>query len=198
MLPIRRLSPSLFGIASSLLATTALASDLGFAPCLANNGPTTDPPTGEVEVQILSIDPNTDLEGDDDFVPFYDNHADIYGKVVISGVSHDLPKINEDDHPKWDGHPPDATHPDGGVFRVVVPAVPDPNGLTPLPVPISIQISESDGGLTGDDDTVDIHPAAGKTTIEFNFDMCSQRVTGDVNSNGSQAVFESSGGTGDD
>jgi hypothetical protein len=151
-----------------------------------------------VVVQILSVDPITDLEGDDDFVPFYDNHADIYGKVVINGVSNDLPMIGEDDHPHWDPHSPDGSHPNGGVFQVDVPATPDPTGVTPLPVPISIEISESDGGLTGDDDSVDINPATGKSVLEFNFDMCSLRITGDVNSNGTQAVLEASGGSGDD
>jgi hypothetical protein len=198
MLPTRRVFRSLFGFVSWLMAATAAANHPGFAPCLANSGPTTDPPSGNVVVQILSVDPNTDLEGDDDAIPFYDNHADIYGKVVINGVSHDLPKINEDDHPHWDAHPPDATHPNGGLFRVVVPATPDPNGLTPLPVPISIQIAESDGGLTGDDDTVDINAATGKSLLDFTFDMCSFRITGDIVANGTQAVLESSGGTGDD
>ena len=110
----------MFGLVTSLLATIAFADHPGFAPCLANSGPTTNRPSGKVVVQILSIDPNTDMEGDDDYVPFYDNHADIYGKVVINGVSHDLPKINEDDHPHWDAHPPDDTHP-----HAVVPAAVD-------------------------------------------------------------------------
>jgi hypothetical protein len=198
MKAIRSIWQSQSGLAAFLLATTAAAHHPGFAPCLANNDPTANPPSGNVVVRILSIEPNTDLEGDDDAIPFYDNHADIYGKVVINGESRDLPKINEDDHPHWDGHPPDATHPNGGVFTVVVPATPDPMGLTPLPVPISIQISESDGGLTGDDDTVDINPLAAKSSLDFNFDMCSFRIDGDINANGTQAAFEVSGGNGDD
>ena len=53
-------------------------------------------------VEILSVAPNTDLEGDDDFVPFYDNHADIYGFVTIDGEVFDLPQIEDTDHPHWD------------------------------------------------------------------------------------------------
>jgi hypothetical protein len=193
-----RLLLCLSGLSALLLTPNAMAHHPGFAPCLANSGPTTDPPSGEVVVRIVLVDPNTDLEGDDDAIPFYNNRADIYGKVVINGVSHDLPKINEDDHPHWDPHPPDTSHPDGGEFKVVVPATPDPSGLTPLPVPISIEIMESDGGLTGDDDEVDINQSSGKTTLDFEFDMCSFRVRGDVNANGTQAVLESSGGNGDD
>jgi len=186
-------------LGSILLTTTtpALSDHTGFAPCLAESGPTSDPPSGVVVVRIISVDPNTDMEGDDDNIPFYDNKADLYGEVVIGGVSNDLPKINETDNPHWDNQPADDEHPRGGVFSVEVPAVPDSTGLTPLPVPISIRIAESDGGLTGDDDSVDINPASDKRALDIEFDMCSLRVSGDINVNGSQGVLEASGGDGD-
>ena len=56
-------------------------------------------PPSVVVVEIISVKPNTDLEGDDDFVPFYDNHADIYGFVTIDGETFDLPQIPETDFP---------------------------------------------------------------------------------------------------
>ena len=59
-------------------------------------------PASVVVVEILWIKPNTDLEDDDDFVPFYDNHADIYGFVTIDGETFDLPQISETDFPHWE------------------------------------------------------------------------------------------------
>ncbi len=179
------------------ITSPALSNHPGFAPCLTESGPTNEPPSGVVVVRIISVDPNTDMEGDDDNIPFYNNRADIYGEVIISGVSHDLPEISESDNPHWDNHEPDDEHPRGGVFSVEVPAVPDVTGLTPLTVPISIRIAESDGGLTGDDDSVDINPANDKQTLDIEFDMCSLRVSGDIDVNGSQGVLEASGGDGD-
>ena len=49
----------------------------GSAPCPQAFAPGAGGPPGVVVVQILSVRPNTDLEGDS--IPFYDNHADIYG-----------------------------------------------------------------------------------------------------------------------
>ncbi len=178
------------------ITTPVWSNHPGFAPCLAESPPTNDPPSGVVVVRVISVDPNTDMEGDDDNIPFYNNRADIYGEVIINGVSHELPKIDETDNPHWDNHPPDDQHPRGGVFEVEVPAVADVNGMTPLPVPISIRIAESDGGLTGDDDSVDISPADDKHTLDIEFDMCSLRVSGDFDVNGSQGVLEASGGDG--
>jgi hypothetical protein len=150
-------------------------------------------------VQIFSVEPNSDLEGDDDFIPFYNNRADIYGTVTINGVKQDLPKISEDDFPHWDyDHAPDAEHPDGGLFVEIVPAIPDPTGLAPLPVPISIQIFESDSGLTGDDNEVDINPSPDKKSLEFEFDLCSLRISGDISAMGAQGDHVSLGGLGDE
>ena len=68
-------------------------SHAGSAPCPPAFDPGAGGPASVVFVQIISIKPNTDLEGDDDFVPFYDNHADIYGFVTIDGETFDLPQI---------------------------------------------------------------------------------------------------------
>lgn len=134
-----------------------------------------------VVVRILDIDPAGDLEGDDDFVPFYDNHADIYGTVTIDGHEFALPKIAEDDHPHWDK--------DGdrsGVFAQPV---------TSNPVPISIDIWEADSGSTGDDDHVDINPRAGKRRLDVEFDLCANTIDGDVSGAGQDVI--SATGTGD-
>jgi hypothetical protein len=58
----------------------------GSAPCPSAFAPGEGGPPSVVVVEIISVKPNTDLEGDDDFVPFYDNHADIYGFVTISAA----------------------------------------------------------------------------------------------------------------
>src|SRR5262245_45705948 len=56
-----------------------LAADhFGFSPCPTSTATSTNPPTRIVKVSIQTIRPNSDLEGDDDFIPFYDNQADIY------------------------------------------------------------------------------------------------------------------------
>ncbi len=159
-------------------------------PCLESFPPTDNPPKAVVVVTIDWVKPNTDLEGDDDFVPFYDNHADIFGRVTINGSTFDLPKINGDDFPHWQ-------HPDG-EFRQQILVVADPNGLNPLPVSITIEIIEDDEGLTAGDDIVDINPADGKTGLDFSYDLCSLQVTGDVSATGSQSMITSNGGTADD
>jgi hypothetical protein len=133
-----------------------------------------------VVVTILSVNPKSDLEGDDDYIPFYDNHADVYGQVVIDGQEFALPEISETDHPFWG--------PGNGRFEKAV---------TTSPVKIALRIREADGGLTGDDDVVDVNPQAGKTDLEFTFDLCSLRVSGDVEG-GIQQVFEVNGGSDDD
>lgn len=181
----------------ALLPREGLADDSGFAPCLLGHPPTGDPPQGTVKVQILSVRPNSDMEGDDDAIPFYDNKADIYGTVTIDSTAHDLPKINDDNFPHWHSHEPDADHPLGGIFTQTVTAVADPTGLTPLPVPITIEIRESDGGLTGDDDVVDINPADDKTALELEFDLCALRLSGDVNAGDAHTRLSVSGGDAD-
>src|SRR5262245_6062796 len=67
----------------------------GSAPCPGSTPPNSNPPSSTVVVTILSVNPESDLEGDDDYIPFYDNHADIYGKVVIDGQEFTLPEVSE-------------------------------------------------------------------------------------------------------
>jgi hypothetical protein len=153
----------------------------GSAPCPPAFAPGGGGPSSIVVVEIISIKPNTDLEGDDDFVPFYDNHADIYGFVTIDGETFDLPQIPETDFPHWE-----ATGPRKGIFEKAV---------TMSPVPIRIDIWEGDSGATGGDDHVDICPAAGKRHLDFEFDLCGLTLSGDVNGS-SQGPLEESGGSG--
>jgi len=157
------------------------ADDPWFAPCPKQTPPSGNPPSSIVVVTILSIKPNTDLEGDDDFVPFYDNRPDIYGHVTIDGEEHKLPQIEDSDFPHWDIF---------GIFRKKVDS---------SPVSISIDIWESDGGLTFGDDHVDINPAPEKSRLDFAFDLCSLKLLGDVTSvYSTQGIIKISGGSGDD
>ncbi len=153
----------------------------GSAPCPSGFGPGEGGPSSIVVVEILSVRPNTDLESDDDFIPFYDNHADIYGFVTIDGEKFELPQIPETDFPHWE-----ADGPRKGVFEKAVAS---------SPVPISIDIWEADSGLTGADNPVDINPAPGKNHLDFNFDLCSLILGGDINGP-SQGLLTSSGGAG--
>jgi hypothetical protein len=154
----------------------------GSAPCPPAFKPGSGGPPNVVVVEIISVKPNTDLEGDDDFIPFYDNHADIYGFVTIDGEKFPLPQIDETDFPHWESEGPRK-----GVFEKPV---------FTSPVPISIDIWEGDSGLTFSDDHVDINPRSDKYHLDFGFDLCSLRVAGDVNGS-SQGGLESSGGSGD-
>lgn len=133
-------------------ATISGDSRVVFAQCPTGSGPTSNPPSSIVRLQILDIKPNSDMEGDDDFVPFYDNHADIYGKITIAGQAFDLPQIEDSDFPHWND-----------VFLKPV---------TSSPVPITIAIFEADSGLTGGDGVVDVNPSSASTSLELEFDLC--------------------------
>jgi hypothetical protein len=133
-----------------------------------------------VVVTILSVNPESDLEGDDDYVPFYDNHADVYGRVVIDGQEFKLPEISETDDPFW--------APGTASFEKAV---------TASPVSITLRIREADSGITFDDDVVDINPQSGKADLDFTLDLCSLRLSGDVQG-GIQQVFEVDGGSEDE
>jgi hypothetical protein len=159
---------------------TVLADHPGIAPCPGTTPPSGNPPGGVVVVSILSVKPNSDLEGDDDYVPFYDNHADIYGTVTVDGETFDLPKIEDNDFPHWDTN---------GVFSKQV---------TSSPVTIAIEILESDGGITGDDDKVDINPLGGKHRLDLSFDLCALKVSGDINPTATQGIITVSGGSADE
>ena len=148
----------------------------GSAPCPAGLLPGQGGKPGIVVVEIISIKPNTDLEGDDDFVPFYDNHADIYGFVTIDGQTFNLPMIEDDDTPHWEQQGSRS-----GVFEKQV---------TTSPIKITIDIWEGDSGITLGDDHVDINPTPGKHQLDIEFDLCSLTIRGDV-SGSSQSRLES-------
>ena len=155
----------------------------GSAPCPTGSAPGPGAPTSIVVVEILWIKPNTDLEGDDDYIPFYDNHADIYGHVTIDGETFELPQIDESDFPHWD-----LQGPRSGVFEKLVSS---------SPVPIKIDIWEADSGLTGDDNPVKVSPVSGKYPLEFQLDLCALTLNGDINEQ-SQGLHTISGGSADD
>jgi hypothetical protein len=158
----------------------ALAYHTGSAPCPLALSPTSDPAGRQVALTVKSVRLNSDMEGDDDYIPFYDNRADLYGNIKIDGTNFDLPEIEDSDYPHWPANK--------GIFVKDVAS-----GV----VPISIDMWENDEGLTGDDDHVDINPAAAKYSLDFIFDLCSLRVTGDVNGS-TQDDLVVSGGDADD
>jgi hypothetical protein len=146
------------------------------AQCPTGSPPTTDPPNSVVRVQVLSVKPNSDLEGDDDYVPFYDNHADIFGKVTIEGNEFNLPEVEDSDFPHWtntfDQH------------------------VTSSPVTIRIQMWENDAGLTGNNDDVDINPDPNKDELILVFDLCALTVMEGTTQHSSQGVIEINAGSG--
>jgi hypothetical protein len=81
------------------IAQPVATNDPKFAPCATTTTPSSNPPSSTIIMSILSIKPNSDLENDDDNVPFYNNHADIYGFVTIAGETFSLPKVEENDFP---------------------------------------------------------------------------------------------------
>ena len=158
-------------IARALLLTLLAAqASAQFAPCPASSPGTDEAPASRVYIWIQSVRPNSDMEGDDDYIPGYDNHADIYGRVMIDGVAHALRKRDETDFPHWD---------ETGAFNGRFEA--DAVGGS---VSFRIEVAESDSGLTGDDDLVDINPAADAAALEFELDLCSLHLSGDVVENG--------------
>jgi hypothetical protein len=166
-----------FLIAIAIFGATA-ASPASAQYCPEGQKPVSTPPTQNVVVTVVSVRPNSDMEGDDDYVPFYDNRADIYGTVTIDGESFALPQIEDSDHPHWpEGKARFVKHVEGGL------------------IPIKVAIREADSGATGGDDWVDVSPDANKDTLELTFDTCSLKVTGDVAGSGQGKVI-ASGGTG--
>jgi hypothetical protein len=116
------------------------------------------------------------MEGDDDYVPFYNNRADVYGRITIAEQVFDLPIIKENDHPVWD--------PSAGTFTADV-------GVNP--VPIRIEFFEADDGTTGGDDDIHINPADGKNHLDLLFDTCSLRLGGDLPGMTTQNVIDIAG-----
>lgn len=146
------------------------------AQCPGVTPPGSTPPNGIVTLSILSIKPNSDLEGDDDYVPFYDNHADIFGKITIDGHAFDLPEVSESDFPHWDT-----------TFS---------QHVTTNPVTIRITILENDSGLTGANDEVDINPDPNSKSLVFEFDLCAMTVMINGSLMGVQAPIEIKAGNG--
>ena len=146
-----------------------------YAQCPSGSPPTADPPNSIVRVQVLSVKPNSDMEGDDDYVPFYDNHADIFGKVIIEGNEFNLPEVEDSDFPHWtntfDQH------------------------VTSSPVNIRIQMWENDAGLTGDNDDVDINPDPNKDELILTFDLCALTVMQGTTQHSSQGIIEINAGS---
>ena len=71
----KKLSSTLVGLLIGSLVIFAGPSPAPWAhhaeaPCPASTPPSSDPPSSTVVVTILSVHPKSDLEGDDDFVPF--------------------------------------------------------------------------------------------------------------------------------
>lgn len=131
---------------------------------------------GTVTVQIVSVKPFTDMEGEDEWIPFYNNFADIYGTVIIDGKSEDLEVIENSNFPHWIN--------DKGTFKKYVET---------NPVPITIKIRETDP--VSDDDVVDIKPSDGDD-LNITFDMCSFQIRGDCPTQSAADYVEVSG-TGD-
>jgi hypothetical protein len=150
------------------------------ALCSFSSGVTNLPPSGQVAVTILSMDLNSDMEDEDDYIPGYDDRADVFGKIEINAdgtpESFGLPKIDENDHPHWT---------DGNLFVSRAATI---GNL----VHVTIRLRESDWEF---DDTVDTSPDPARDDLEFDFNTCSLTVSGDVTGSAS-APFEVKSGTG--
>jgi len=148
-----------------------------FAQCPSSTPPSINPPNSIVRVQILSVKPNSDMEGDDDYIPFYDNHADIFGEVTIDAQVFNLPEIEDSDFPHWDD-----------IFEKQVAS---------SPVKITIKIFEDDYGLTGDNDVVDVNPSPESDVLDLEFDLCALVLRLGSNEFSTQGVVEINAGSGD-
>ena len=169
----------IFTLTSWIFLALAIISPcpIAFAQCPTSTPPSTNPPNSIVQVQILSVKPNSDMEGDDDYIPFYDNHADIFGEITIDGQAFNLPEIEDSDFPHWDN-----------VFEKPV---------TSSPVKIEIKIFEDDYGLTGDNDVVDVNPSPDSKFLDLEFDLCALVLRLDSNEFSTQGIVEIDAGNGD-
>jgi hypothetical protein len=135
------------------------------------------PPLGQVVIKNLSLDLNSDMELD---IPFFDDHADVYGKLEIDvgdGLpeSFEIPLIPDDDNPTW-------------TFAYVTkPAVPG------YKVHVVLSFIERDD--LGDE-RIYVSPAP-HDYLEFYFDTCALTVEGDINRD-AQFPITVDGGSGDD
>jgi hypothetical protein len=183
--PASHIGDALFARWVALLILVAIFLSLAaVAPaaaqyCPQGQAPTSDPPTQNVVVSILSVKPNSDMEGADDYIPFYDNRADIYGTVTIDGEDFALPKINDSNFPHWgEQNGRFVRHVEGGI------------------IPIRVQVGESDSASS--DDSVDVTPAANRDTLELAFDTCALRITGDVAGSAQNVIEAKAGNDSDD
>lgn len=106
----------------------------------------------------------------DNFDPTFliDNQADFYPVISIDGQ----PKGGAGLHIDGDDHPEPAD--DRWTFRQVVSV--DPASPSGRDIPITVDVWDSDGGLTFDDDHGDVSPAAGTRTLAFTYNSCSLKV----------------------
>jgi hypothetical protein len=106
----------------------------------------------------------------DDFDPSFiiDNEADFYPVITIDGNQKGGPglKIDGYDHPE----PTD----DRWTFLQSVNV--DPTAANGRDIPITVDIWDSDGGLTFDDDHGDVSPIVQQKTLSFRYNSCSLRV----------------------
>ncbi len=160
-----------FGLAAIFFYNPSLAQ------CPTSNPPTSGPPNSIIRVQVVSVKPNSDMEGDDDYIPFYDNHADIFGTVTIDGQDFSLPEIEDDDFPHWN------------IFFDKQSSV--------NPVKIVIRMQEDDSGLTGDNDDVDINPDPNENSLTLLFDVCAMTVLAANNHYSAQSDIVINSGIGD-
>lgn len=161
---------ALLSVAWWLAASSAIADP--FAPCAVASGPTTNSPSKVVAVTILSVTVGGDEDTD---VLFFTDRADLYGSVTIGTNRFSLPIRDGSDSPHWD----------------------DTNGRFTAPVEgdrvtIIIDVYDDDGSVSGGNDQIDLNPAPAKRQLEFEFGLCSMRLSGDISSP-AQGVLESAG-----
>ncbi len=121
----------------------------------------------------VDIDRVTALNGGID----WGSQADFYSKITIAGNTHTTNHVNNDND----------ISPDWSHSRTV-----DGNSRY---VSVGIQMWDSDGGLNGADDRIDIDGGAGRD-INVTYDLLTNQITGDVSGTGG-STLGSSGNSGD-
>jgi len=167
-------------LAIALLVPRAALADTP-AQCSFSSGVNNAPPKGQVAVTIRSMKLNSDMEGEDDYIPGYDDRADVFGSVEINADGtpevFSLPQIDESDFPHW-------TQDNRFVSR------PAPVGAL---VHITVRLRESDWHF---DDTVDTSPDPARNDLEFDLNTCSMTLSGDLHGSAT-SIAPISSGTGD-
>ncbi|MEB3357926.1 MAG: C2 family cysteine protease [Synechococcales bacterium] len=122
--------------------------------------------------RIKAIDnPDTGWFGDD---------ADYYSKITIDGATYTTGTISNDN---------DVSPSNWKYTRTV-------SGNSRY-VSISIEVLDSDGGLAGADDRIDIDSKSGYRDINLWYDLLTNQVTGDVNGTGGYTLMSTGAGDGD-